>query len=210
MSFQEQNEKLIENLISRNVLKTPRIIQTFKKIPRHLFVSEEYLSHAYADYPLPTMHGQTISQPYTVAIMIEALQPKKENNILEIGTGSGWTVCLLSHIVGKEGKVVTIDVYQDLIDFAKENIKKTKLKNIKVICGDGKLGYEKNAPYDCVLINAACDEIPKPVIDQTKIHGRIVAPVNSFFGQRMIVAEKISKNKLKKKDLGSFVFVPLR
>ena len=210
MNFQQQNEELIERLILLGALKTPKIIRAFKKIPRHLFIPKEYLSHAYADYPIPTMHGQTISQPYTVSIMIEALQPKKGNNILDVGTGSGWTACLLAYIVGKEGKVVTIDIYQDLIDFAKENIKKTKLKNIKIIHGDGKLGYAKNAPYDHVLINAACNEIPQPIINQTKTHGRIVAPVNTFLGQRMIVAEKVSKDKLKKKDLGAFVFVPLR
>ncbi|MDI6825851.1 MAG: protein-L-isoaspartate(D-aspartate) O-methyltransferase [Candidatus Aenigmarchaeota archaeon] len=207
----KENERLVEHLISVGALKTPRIIEAFKKIPRHLFVREEYLSHAYDDIPLPTYCGQTISQPYTVAVMTEALDPKPGEKILEIGAGSAWQAALLAYCVGKKGKVITVELEKTLVDFAKKNLKKFIFKlNVEVICADGKKGYEKEAPYDKCIITAGCNEIPRPVLNQTKVGGKIVAPVNDFFGQRMMVIDKISEKEFKKKDLGSFVFVPLR
>jgi protein-L-isoaspartate(D-aspartate) O-methyltransferase len=210
MSLKEDNERLVEHLISVGVLKTPRIIKAFKKIQRHLFVRKDLLIHAYEDIPLPTYHGQTISQPYTVAVMTEALEPKPGEKILEIGSGSGYQSALLGSCVGSKGKVITVELDSELVEFSKKNLKKAKIKNVKVICWDGKKGYEKEAPYDKCIITAACPEIPKAVIKQLKKQGRIIAPVNDFFGQRMMVIDKISKKEFKKKDLGSYVFVPLR
>jgi len=210
MKFREQKNRLINNLILLGVLKTPTIIEAFRKIPRHKFILKDHLRHAYNDIPLPTIHGQTISQPYTVAIMTEALDPRPGEKILEIGSGSGYQAALLAHCVGPKGKVITVELEPDLVEFSKNNIKKVKLNNIKIINWDGKKGYKKESPYDKCMITAACKEIPKPVIKQVKIGGRIVAPVNDFFGQRMIVLDKLSDKKFEKKDLGSFVFVPLR
>ncbi len=210
MELKKQKESLINNLIETGVLKTPRIIKAFKKISRHLFVRKDYIRHAYDDMPLPTFRSQTISQPYTIAVMTEALNPKPGDKVLEIGAGSGYQAALLGYCVGSKGKIITVELEPDLVEFAKKNIKKVKLKNVKVIQGDGKRGYEKESPYDKCIITAACKEIPEPVVEQVKVGGRIVAPVNNFFGQRMTVVDKLSKKKLKKKDLGSFVFVPLR
>jgi protein-L-isoaspartate(D-aspartate) O-methyltransferase len=206
----EKNELLVKHLISTGALKTPKIIEAFRKTPRHLFVRRDYLNHAYDDIPLPTYHGQTISQPYTVAIMTEALSPKLGEKVLEIGAGSGYQAALIGRCVGQKGKVITIELESDLIEISKKNVKKVKLKNVLIIHGDGKLGYQKEAPYDKCIITAACDEIPKPIIEQVKIGGRIVAPVNDFLGQKMLVVDKISETEFKKEDLGSFVFVPLR
>ena len=211
MEFEREKERLITHLIESGVLRTPRIIEAFIKIPRHLFVREDFLSHAYDDIPLPTFRGQTISQPTTVAIMTEALNPKPGEKILEIGAGSGWQAALLAYCVGKKGKVITIDLEKTLVEFARRNLKKLKLKlNVEVIQWDGKKGYEKEAPYHKCIITAACKEIPRPVIKQVKSGGRIVAPVGDAWGQRMIVLDKISEKKFKTKDLGSFIFVPLR
>ena len=211
MEFEREKERLITHLIESGVLRTPRIIEAFIKIPRHLFVREDFLSHAYDDIPLPTFRGQTISQPTTVAIMTEALNPKPGEKILEIGAGSGWQAALLAYCVGKKGKVITIDLEKTLVEFARRNLKKLKLKlNVEVIHWDGKKGYEKEAPYHKCIITAACKEIPRPVIKQVKSGGRIVAPVGDAWGQRMIVLDKISEKKFKTKDLGSFIFVPLR
>jgi len=210
MSPIEKNELLVKHLISVGALKTPSIIEAFKKTPRHLFVRKDYLSHAYDDIPLPTYQGQTISQPYTVAIMTEALNPKIGEKILEIGAGSGYQASLIGRCIGSKGKLITIELESDLVEISKKNIKKVKLKNVLIINGDGKLGYPKEAPYDKCIITAACDEIPKPIIDQIKVGGRIVAPVNDFLGQKMMVVDKISETEFKKEDLGSFVFVPLR
>ena len=211
MGFEEERESLIKHLIESKALKTPRIIEAFRKIPRHLFVRKEYLSHAYDDIPLPTFCGQTISQPYTVAIMTEALNPKPGEKILEIGSGSGWQAAILGYCVGKKGKVITVELEKTLIEFARKNLKKLKLKlNVEVIHWDGKKGYPKEAPYDKCIITAGCPEIPEPVLNQVKVSGRIVAPVDSFWGQRMLVIDKISEKEFRKKDLGSFIFVPLR
>jgi protein-L-isoaspartate(D-aspartate) O-methyltransferase len=210
MSPIEKNELLVKHLISVGALKTPRIIEAFRKTPRHLFVRKDYLSRAYEDIPLPTYQGQTISQPYTVAIMTEALNPKIGEKILEIGAGSGYQAALIGRCVGSKGKVITIELEPDLVDISKKNIKKVKLKNVMIIHGDGKLGYPKESLYDKCIITAACDEIPKPIIEQVKVGGKIVAPVNDFLGQKMLVVDKISETEFKKEDLGSFVFVPLR
>ena len=210
MNLLEKNELLVKHLISTGALKTPGIIEAFRKTPRHLFVRKDYLNHAYDDIPLPTYQGQTISQPYTVAIMTEALNPKPGEKVLEIGAGSGYQAAIIGRCVGIKGKVITVELESDLVEISKKNIKKVKLKNVIVICSDGKLGYLKEAPYDKCIITAACDEIPKSVIKQVKIGGRIVAPVNDFLGQKMLVVDKISETKFKKEDLGSFVFVPLR
>lgn len=211
MDYADKNEKLISHLVAEGILQDKRLIKAFRSVPRHYFVPDEYLLEAYGDYALPTMCGQTISQPYTVVVMLEALKLKKGDNVLEIGTGSGWTACLIASVIGSKGRVTTIELFPRLVEFAKKNIKNVKLKNIEVICGDGKLGYPENAPYDCSLINAACKEIPKPIIEQIKVGGRIVAPVENSFGeQTMIVAEKFSEKQLKKTNLGAFIFVPLR
>ena len=209
MDLIKENEKMIKDLIDREALKSRKIIDAFRKVPRFDFVPEKYISSFAGDYPLPLKNGQTISQPYTVAILLEALNPKKNEKILEIGTGSGWTAGLIGHIVGKKGKVVSIDIFEDLIEFAKENMEKTKLKNIILIHGDGKQGYKKESPYNRVIIHAACDNIPKKIIGQTKIGGTIVAPLNAFLAQKLMVFKK-RKNKLEGNSLGNFIFVPLR
>ena len=210
MNLLEKNELLIKHLTSVGALKTPNVIEAFKETPRHLFVRKDYLNNAYDDIPLPTYRGQTISQPYTVAIMTEALEPKLGEKILEIGAGSGYQAAILGRCVGTKGKIITIELEKDLVENSKENIKKVKLKNVKIIRGDGKLGYTKEAPYDKCIITAACDRVPDSIFKQVKVGGTIVVPVNAFLGQKMLVIIKISETEFKTKDIGSFVFVPLR
>lgn len=210
MEFEKTREKLVKSLVSLGVLKTPRIIRAFLNVPRHLFVPKEQLPYAYTDVALPTLKGSTISQPYTVAVMTEALQPKEGDKILEVGAGSGWQAAILAYCVGQRGKVITVEIDEDLVKFAKVNLKKVKIENVVVIHGDGGLGYPKEAPYDGCIITAACPEIPPPIVEQTKVNGRIVAPVGTVWEQRMIVAVKERNGKLRKKDLGPFVFVPMK
>ncbi len=208
IDFDKENKILIESLVASGVLKTPRIIQAFLQIPRHLFVLKKYLPYAYHNIALPSLGDQTISQPYTVATMLEALNPRIGDNVLDIGSGTGWTTCLLGKIVGNKGKVTGIDVEPDLIEFAKKNAAKTKLKNIEFVCDDAKKIY-KNGLYDCTLINAACDSIPDNIIDQTRIGGRIIAPINDNYNQTMTLFQKTNDN-LTQTSLGSFVFVKLK
>jgi len=212
MNNQELNERkkqLIENLIRLNALKTSKIIEAFRKISRHKFVTKKYIDSAYEDMALPTIKGSTISQPYTVAFMLEKLQPKKGENILEIGAGSGWQACLLSYCVGEKGNVVTIEIDKEVADFAKENINKLKRENIELVYGDGSVGYENEAPYDKIIYTAAVPKIPETIFKQLKVGGRIVAPIGSTFEQVMTIIDKVSKNKFEEKRLESFLFVPL-
>jgi protein-L-isoaspartate(D-aspartate) O-methyltransferase len=207
--FEEMNEELVNHLIKVGALKTEKIIEAFRKVPRHLFVPPEQVEFAYTDIALPTVKDSTISQPYTVALMTEFLEPKEGDKILEIGTGSGWQACLLSHIVGRKGKIVTIEIDKDVYKFGKENVGKLGVENVIVILGDGSKGYEKEAKYDGCMLTAGCPEIPKKILEQTKVGGRIVAPIG-LHEQRMIVVKKISEKKFEEVDMGSFVFVPLR
>lgn len=206
----QRNEALVESFVNMGILRTPRIIKAFLSCPRHLFVPDKYLKHAYEDIPLPTFNGQTISQPYTMAVMLEALNPSSGDKVLDIGSGTGWTTCLLAEIVGKKGLVVGIELNPKLAEFSKENIRKTQLKNIEIICGDGKKGYPKEAPYNCVLINAACNNVPEMVVEQVKIGGKIVAPINSIPFQEMVLFHKLSSGELTRINLGNYVFVPLK
>jgi len=208
--FYKDNEVMVQSLMAIGVIKTPSIAKAFLTTPRHFFVPEKHIKYSYHDIALPTFKGQTISQPYTVAVMLEALSPEKGNKILDIGSGTGWTTCLLSRIVGSRGKIIGLEIEPELVEFSKKNIKKLKIRNVEIILGDGKKGYKLESPYDRVLINAGCNSIPELVVDQTKIGGRIVAPINANGHQELVLFQKIGEGELKRTNLGTFVFVELR
>jgi len=212
VDLEKEKKELIEQMIKSKVLKTPKIIEAFEKISRHDFVTKEYFGSSYIDIALPTLNDSTISQPSTVAIMTEALNPTQGEKILEIGTGSGWQASLLAYCIGSKGKVVSIEYDKDLMNFAKKNIQKAGLKNIETVCGDGSVGYEKEAPYDKIIFTCAVPSIPQPILNQLKIGGRIVAPVGPTDEQRMIAIDKTEKGKFKESDIEpiSFVFVKLK
>ena len=202
-----QNQKLIEHLRLTGI-KDERVLQAILEIPRHLFIPKLMWNIAYADDALPLEHGQTISQPYTVAIMLEAIELKKGNKVLEVGTASGWNACLIAKIIDP-GIIYTTEIIKELVEYSKNNIKKLNIKNIKVIHTDSSQGYSKEAPYDKIIVTCACKEIPLPLLKQLKNNGIIVAPVGSKYSQQMIKITKQGKN-LKKEYLGDFIFVPLK
>jgi len=199
-------KQLIEKLISAGYLKTPEIIEAFYKIDRVDFVPEKLKYEAYTNAPLPIGYGQTISQPLTVAFMLELLQPKSGHKILDIGSGSGWQSSLLACITGDEGRVIAIERILELSEFGKENARKYNFKNLKFIVGDGSRGYKKEAPYDRIVVAAAAfDKIPEELKKQLKINGRLVIPVkNSIW-----LLIKKEENKFEEKEFPGFVFVPL-
>ena len=201
--------QLIKYWNSSGVIKDKKVIDAFKKVPRELFVAEDRKEEAYGDYPLPIGESQTISQPTTVMIMTQALELKNGDKVLEVGSGSGYQAAIISNIVGNTGKVISTEIVDELVKLAKSNIEKLKLKNVKIIRHDGSKGYAKEAPYDKVIITAACPKIPKPLISQLKENGIIVAPVGNMNEQAMIKGKKI-KGKLVEENLGSFMFVPLK
>lgn len=186
--------------ISNNVLAA------FDKVKRHHFVLEKHIDSAYEDRPLPIGHGQTISQPFIVALMTELLKTKKNHKILEVGTGSGFQAAILSALV-KE--VYTIEIIKELHEKSNKVFKKLKLKNIGTKYADGYDGWEDKAPFDSIIVTAAAAHVPKPLIDQLKIGGHMVIPIGPPFQTHYLkVITKLKNNKLTEKDIIPVRFVP--
>ncbi len=196
---------LINSLIEKGWLKTPRIIEAFQKIKRDDFLPDGMKHFAEFDEPMPIGWDQTISQPLVVAFMLEQLEPLPGDKILDIGSGSGWTTALLAEIVGNKGKVIALEVIPELKEFGKKNA--AKYNGItEFICADGSKGHIKGAPFDKILVSAAVQskQIPPAWQEQLKIGGKIVAPI----GSSIWVFNK-TKTELKKTEHTGFMFVPL-
>jgi protein-L-isoaspartate(D-aspartate) O-methyltransferase len=202
------NEDLISELIATGYLKTPSIIEAFRKVDRAAFVPEGLKHEAYYNTALPIGEGQTISQPLVVAFMLELLKPKEGQKILEIGTGSGWVAGLLAEIVKEGGIVVSIERIPELSKIAQKNLERfnyIKLGILKLLTGDGTKGCEEDAPYDRIIAGAAGVKIPEAWKEQLKLGGRIVAPVSSS----IVMLEKVDFHKFKEESYYGFSFVPL-
>ncbi len=199
-------ENLINSLISDGYLKTPLLIEAFKNIDRADFVPEEFKDSAYANVPLPIGYDQTISQPLTVAFLLELLEAKPEEKVLDIGAGSGWTTALLAQITGN---VIGVERVPELKEFAEKNLAKYDFVGkgiVKLFLADGTKGYKKEAPYDKILAGASAKgDVPDEWKKQLKIGGRIVAPV----GNSVVVIDKTGKGKYSRKEHFGFSFVPL-
>lgn len=199
---------LIRDLVYQGCLKTDRIIEAFSKIRRVDFVPDDLENAAEANIPLPIGHGQTISQPLTVAFMLEKLGANPGDKVLDIGSGSGWTMALLAHIVGKKGKVIGIERNKDLCEFGTNNISKYHLiegGRAKIICADGSKGYVNEAPYQRILVSASAKEIPKDLKKQLAVGGRLVIPVKDS----VWMIEKKSDKVFHEEEYPGFIFVPL-
>jgi len=203
--------KLINQLIEQGYLKSPAIIDAFRKIKRADFIPREIIEEKGEDFvneynaPLPIGYKQTISQPLTVAFMLELLQPKRGDKILDIGSGSGWQTAMLCEIVGFDGFIYAIELIPELKKFGRDNVSKYNFRNVEFICDNGSSGLSDKAPFDRIIAAAAANEIPKAWKKQLKIGGRIVAPVkNSIW-----LLIKKAKDKFEEKEYHGFVFVPL-
>ena len=200
---------LIDSLIGGGWLKTPRIIEAFRRIKRVDFLPKDLEDLAELNEALPIGYGQTISQPLVVAFMLEQLEPKEGDKILDIGSGSGWTSALLKEIVGKKGRVIAIDIIPELVEFGKNNVAKYNFIEkgiVEFICADGSKGYKKEAPYDGILVSAAVQtEVPRAWKEQLKIGGRIVTPI----GSSIWLFTKKSESKFEEIEYPGFAFVPL-
>jgi protein-L-isoaspartate(D-aspartate) O-methyltransferase len=199
--------ELIDNLIKGGYLKSKNIIDAFKKIDRKNFVPQDLEYEAYVNAPLPIGWGQTISQPLTVAFMLELLQPQKGNKILDVGAGSGWQTAILAEIVGKKGKVFAIEVIENLVKFGKANVEKydfIKSGRAEFFHGNAESGLAEKAPFDRIIAAASAQEIPESWKKQLKVGGRLVAPIDSSV--HLIV--KKSENDFDDKEFPGFAFVP--
>ena len=207
--YAREREELVERLVRWGYLTKSEIIAAFKKVPRHEFVPAGIRDYSYADQPLSIGQGQTISAPSMIAIMLESLDVRPGQKVFEIGAGSGYNAALIAEIVGRKGKVFTIERIPELADFGRANLERTGYGWVQVIVGDGTCGYEKEAPYDRILVTACAPELPEPLIKQLKVGGKLGAPVGQhYMFQTWVVAEKLKKG-VKIHERGGCSFVPL-
>ncbi len=199
------NQNLIKLLKSEGIYDN-NVIESIKTLIREKFILSEYISLAYSNQALPIVSGQTISQPYTVAFMIQELELKKHDKILEIGAGSGWNSALINFIT--KNTVYSIEYDKKVAEFAKNNLKNNNISGIRIIIGDGNKGYEAEAPYDKIIVTAACSRIPIELVNQLNNKGILLVPVGNLYEQDLLKIKKVNET-LETKNLGKFVFVPL-
>jgi protein-L-isoaspartate(D-aspartate) O-methyltransferase len=202
--FKAMREKMVDTQIKARGVKDPRVLSAMLKVERHRFVPEEYLNSAYSDQPLPIGEGQTISQPYIVALMTELLKLKGDEKVLEIGTGSGYQAAILAELA-KE--VYSIEIIESLASMANNRLLELGYQNIKVKAGDGYLGWPEAAPFDALIVTAAPDHIPKPLIDQLKEGGRMVVPVGTYTQELKKIIKR--SGKIETTDIIPVIFVPM-
>ncbi len=199
--------EMVETQLIPRGIKDERVLNAFRKVPRHEFMPENIRSAAYDDSALPIGEGQTISQPYMVAIMTEllGLKDKEKDKVLEVGTGSGYQAAILAEL---SGKVYTIERIAVLSDRAKDVLSKLGYSNVEFLVGDGTEGYAQAAPYDAIIVTAGCPGIPQPLVDQLSEGGRLVIPVGETYLQTLTIVTK-EKGKIKIEESIGCVFVPL-
>lgn len=205
--FAAERERMVREDIAARGVKNPAVLEAMRTTPRHLFVPESVRPLAYSDRPLPIGGGQTISQPYIVALMTELLQPAKDHKVLEIGTGSGYQAAVLSGLVRH---VYTIEIVPELARNGTALLARLGYRNVTVRQGDGYAGWPSEAPFDRIILTAAPPELPEALTEQLKPGGLLVAPVGaSVFGQRLVVVEKTKDGQLKQRQVAPVMFVPM-
>ena len=207
MNFSRLREKMVKEQIERRGITDQATLSSMRKVQRHLFVPDNLVDYSYDDRPLPIGFGQTISQPYIVAYMTEIIKPRPDYNVLEIGTGSGYQAAVLSGIV-KE--VYSIEIIDSLGNMARNRLSKLNYKNIHVRLGDGYHGWKDKAPFDAIVVTAAAEHIPPPLISQLKENGRMIIPVGSpFMTQQLMLVEK-KKGRIRTSSMMPVQFVPFK
>jgi protein-L-isoaspartate(D-aspartate) O-methyltransferase len=202
---ENERKAMVERQITARGINDHRILKAMQEIPRHLFIPPPYDRAAYEDNPVPIGNGQTISQPYIVAVMTELLHPKETDNILEIGAGSGYQAAVLSRLVQR---LTTIERIKTIAEMARRNLKSLGIDNVLVIEGDGTVGYPDNAPYNGIIITAATPDVPLPLIEQLADGGTLVAPVGDRDLQDLITIHKHAQS-VTRTSHGGVRFVPL-
>jgi protein-L-isoaspartate(D-aspartate) O-methyltransferase len=204
-SFLAERQKMVHRQVAARGLKDARVLDAMTRVPRHEFVPEKYRSQAYEDHPLPIEEGQTISQPYIVAVTVAALKLSPSSKVLEIGTGSGYQTALLCEL---SGQVFSMERHKELAESAKSILECLGYRNVAVLVGDGGQGLAEHSPYDAIVVSAAAAQIPRPLLDQLKDGARIVIPVGSIELQQLQLVIK-EKEQLHIETLENCRFVPL-
>ncbi|MDP3732052.1 MAG: protein-L-isoaspartate(D-aspartate) O-methyltransferase, partial [Candidatus Omnitrophota bacterium] len=207
LEYAKQRDSMVDRLKAE--IKDDEVLSVMKIVPRHEFIPKEFGEFAYIDRPVPIDKGQTISQPYIVAIMTQSLELRKGDNVLEIGTGSGYQTAILSKIVGGKGKIYTIERIKSLQDEAKDILSRLGCDNIEYVVGDGYEGWKENGPYDAITVTCAPDHYPPALIEQLKIGGRMVLPVGIKLEDLALVVLTKTERGIQRRVLGGVRFVPM-
>ena len=205
IKYERQREEMVRHQIESRGIKDPLVLTAFRSVPRHLFVSEALRDQAYGDYPLPIGEQQTISQPYIVAEMTQALELREDDRVLEIGTGSGYQAAILAQIVYR---VYTVERIRSLYIQARTLLDKLRYHNIVMRCGDGTAGWKDESPFDAIIVTAGAPDIPEKLLNQLAEGGRMVVPVGNQHSQDLIKVVK-DKKGIHKSNLGGCRFVKL-
>ena len=204
--YRALREQMVDALATCSDLHDARVIEAMRRVPRHLFVPEAQAAHAYENRPLPLPHGQTISQPLMVALMLQAATLSGSDNVLEVGAGSGYQAALLAQLAAK---VTSIETLPELAAGARVALRAAGASGVSVVDGDGSLGYPASAPYDCILVAAAAPRVPQPLLDQLAPGGRLVVPVGAYYEQALVVMIREKDGTLSRREEGPCSFVPL-
>ena len=202
----DMRRKMVIDQLSGRDIKDRRVLDVFEEVPRHRFVGQKFYKDAYADHPLPIDNGQTVSQPYMVALMVQLLDIKNTDIVLEIGTGSGYETAILAELA-KE--VFSVERFKNLTESSGIVLKEMGYANIRLKTGDGTIGWAEFAPFDKIVVTAAGETVPEPLIEQLNSPGKLVMPVGSKFSQKLLFLEKTTEGKVLKKEICDCTFVPL-
>ncbi len=204
-SFEKQRIQMVQEQIRARGIYDVKILEAMRKVPRHLFVPESYRNRAYGDSPLPIGEGQTISQPYIVAFMSEKLNPKKNEKVLEIGTGSGYQAAILAELCDS---VFSIEIFESLGNKARGTLNELGCDNVLVKIGDGYKGWKEHAPFDAIIVTCSPSHIPEPLKEQLAEGGRMIIPVGETFTQKLVLLTK-EDGKITKNSVLPVRFVPM-
>ena len=205
--FTTLRNRMVDRQIAARGISDPRLLAAFRTVPREEFISANHADHAYEDSPLPIESGQTISQPYIVALTIEAAKIGEGARVLEVGSGSGYAAAIIGQVAGE---VIAIERHHELVELARQRMERLCYDNVRIVEGDGTLGWPEEAPFDAIVAAASGSHVPKSWIAQLKPGGRIVMPIGGpHSAQSLIKVTKTEDGTLDREDLGAVRFVPL-